>query len=258
VLAERLKFSCDAYRTEKNDFIGPMVIETPNVFLDSVTLSSYLEQEFTDLLNDPDYADYAVILAAVDDTSFGGNGNGTPVDELTNIFVYGTSQIPFGTVSPQEALDPEDVLITYRNFGDIVLYGIDFALACGLNQNWTIGGSFSYISENLFEKSATQIHDIYLNVPKYKFGIFLQYTNINTGISADSRLRFVDGFEMYGPFIGTTVESFTVVDLNLGYRLPYRSKLTVTVQNLFNNKHIEFVGAPEIGRLALLRISHRF
>jgi len=261
VLGGRLKFSIDAYRTEKNDFVGPLVIETPNVFLDPETLLNYLEQELFSNFNDPAYADYAAALAALDDPAFGGNGNGTPVDELSallNIFAYGAGQIPFGTVSPQEALDPEAVLITFRNFGDIVLYGVDLAFAYRLNRYWNFGGSYSYISKNLFKKSATQVHDIYLNAPKHKYGIYLQYINPKIGFSSGSRLRFVDAFDMYGPFIGTTVESYAVVDLNLRLYLPYNSQLTLTVQNLLNNKHIEFVGAPEIGRLSILHISHSF
>ena len=63
---------------------------------------------------------------------------------------------------------------------------------------------------------------------------------------------------MYSPFIGTRVESYTVVDLNMRWNLPYDSQLAMAVQNLFDNKHSEFVGAPEIGRLTMLRISHSF
>jgi iron complex outermembrane receptor protein len=258
VLRERLRFSVDLYRTERDNFVGPLAIETPNVFLDRETLSIYLEQEFDSILADPANADHAAMLAMLDDPAYGGNGNGTPVDELTNFFAYGTAQIPFGTVSPQEALDPEAVLVTFRNFGDITLYGADLAFACALNRYLSCGGSYSFVSKNFFRKSAEQVHDIYLNAPRLKYGVYLQYANPELGILAQTRLRFVDAFDMYGPFMGSRVESYTVVDLNMKWNLPYNSQLALAVQNLFDNKHSEFVGAPEIGRLAMLRVSHSF
>lgn len=258
IFGERLRFSVDLYRTERDNFVGPLAIETPSVFLDQETLSAYLEQEFDSILADPANADYASTLAILDDTTFFGNGNGSPVDELINIFGYGATQIPFGTVSPQEALDPEAVLVTFRNFGDITLYGADFAFACALNRYMSCGGSYSFVSKNFFEKSAQQVHDIYLNAPKHKFGFYLQYANPKLGFISHTRLRFVDAFDMYGPFMGTRVESYVVVDLNMKWHLPYNSQLAVAVQNLFDNKHSEFVGAPKIGRLAMLRISHSF
>jgi outer membrane receptor for ferrienterochelin and colicins len=258
VLGGFLQFSFDAYRTERDNFVGPLAIETPNIFLDRETLSACLEQGFDSTLADPANADYAAMLAMLDDPAYGGNGNGTPVDELTNIFAYGAAQIPFGTVSPQEALDPEAVLVTFRNFGDIALYGADFSFACALNRYLSLGGSYSYISKNFFEKSAGQVHDIYLNAPKHKFGIYLQYTNPQLGLLAQTRLRFIDAFDMYGPFMGSRVESYTVVDLNARWNLLHNTQLALSVQNLFDNKHSEFVGAPEIGRLTILHVSRSF
>jgi iron complex outermembrane receptor protein len=238
--------------------VGPLAIETPNVFLDRETLATYLEQEFDSILADPANSDHAAMLAMLDDPAYGGNGNGTPVDELTNILAYGAAQIPFGTVSPQEALDPEAVLVTFRNFGDITLYGADLAFACALNRYVSCGGSYSFVSENLFKESAEQVHDIYLNAPRHKYALFFQYVNSDLGFLAQTRLRFIDAFDMYGPFMGTRVESYTVVDLNMRWNLPYNSQLALAVQNLFDNRHSEFVGAPKIGRLAMVRVSHSF
>ena len=35
-------------------------------------------------------------------------------------------------------------------------------------------------------------------------------------------------------------------------------KFSLTVQNIFDNEHIEFVGAPKIGRLAIGRLTQSF
>lgn len=256
VLADRLKLAVDLYYTKRNNFITPLAIETPNVFLDQSTLQDYLTGEFESALADSANSDYAAILELLDQPGYGGNGNGSPVDELANIYSYGTAQIPFGTVSPVEAYNPEDILVTFRNFGNVWLYGADLSMSFMINSNLSCGINYSFLSKNLFGKSADRPQEIYLNSPKFKAAGFIQYFNEKMGIGSDTRVRYVKGFDMYGPFFGTRVDSYTVVDQNLLLYLARNIRLVLTVQNLFDNRHIEFVGAPKLGRLALLRISY--
>ena len=62
-----------------------------------------------------------------------------------------------------------------------------------------------------------------------------------------------------GVYVGD-IESFAVVDAGLGYRLPFQpnTRVSVNATNLLNNEHREFIGAPEIGRLLLLRVQYDF
>ena len=46
IINDRIQFSADFYRTKKFDFIGPLTIETPNVFLDPATLAAALAVDF--------------------------------------------------------------------------------------------------------------------------------------------------------------------------------------------------------------------
>jgi iron complex outermembrane receptor protein len=149
-------------------------------------------------------------------------------------------------------------LVTYRNFGDISYYGTDLSFNYHLNRNWNFGGTYSYISKNYFGKSEDQVHDINLNAPRHKFGLNLQYLYPQWGFDVSSRFRFVDAFDMDSPFYGSTVESYRLVDINVGVGFVYHTRLSLTVQNLLDNKHIEFVGGPEMGRLAILRLSRTF
>ena len=76
------------------------------------------------------------------------------------------------------------------------------------------------------------------------------------------RLRFVGSFPVISAVFQGTVESYSLVDLNLGYDIPLgglgRTRLTVTAQNILDEKHKEFVGAPVIGRLVVARITQWF
>jgi iron complex outermembrane receptor protein len=58
-----------------------------------------------------------------------------------------------------------------------------------------------------------------------------------------------------GVYVGD-VESYAVVDVNGGYRVPgYKGFIiSATINNLLNNKHQEWIGAPELGILGLLKV----
>ena len=257
VINNKFQFSLDAYRTQKDDFVGPLTVETPNVFLDPATLSVSVGTDFTVNYASMSAQDRA-LLDTLDLIAFGGNGNGTPVDELTTMFTSGAAQIPFGTVSPIEQNDPSSVLITYRNFGEITFYGADLAAAYHFNHNWNIGGTYSYVSKNFFAKDANQVHDIYLNAPKNKFGLYLNYINPKLKLNSQLRFRWVDAFKMASPYFGNEVSQYSIFDLNFGIDIIENTHLSLTVQNILDNKHTEFVGGAEIGRLAIMRVTQNF
>jgi iron complex outermembrane receptor protein len=264
VLFDRLRFSVDAYRTEKNDFVGPLTVETPNVFLDGPTLYGELRTVLENTLADPNNAGYVAALMFLDELDQGGNADGIILDELLTMYTNGVNGVPvmaFGTVTPEEALNPTDVLITYRNFGDIAFYGADFGFDYHLNRNWDFGGSYSYVSKNFFDEDQDGndlVHEIRLNAPRHKYGLRAKYTNSSVGLTVGSRLRFVDAFEMASPFFGSEVKAYTVVDLTTGIDVMTNMRFALTVQNILDNKHAEFVGAPEIGRLTIARLTQTF
>ena len=151
-----LAFSADVYHSRINDFVGPLVVETPNVFLDPTTLGASLGKQITVALADPQNAGINQALLAFDAPSQGGNGNGSPVDELVMLFVAGTENngaafIPFGTVTPEQAADPNAIMLTYRNYGDISLNGLDLSLTYYLNPSLSLGANYSFVSKDLFE-----------------------------------------------------------------------------------------------------------
>jgi len=68
--------------------------------------------------------------------------------------------------------------------------------------------------------------------------------------------EYVDGFPVQsGPYIGD-VDSYMLVDASVGYALDNGLRFDVSAENVFNNEHREFVGAPQIGRLILGRVTY--
>src|SRR5690606_24463619 len=101
LIADRVKLSTSVYRTAITDFVGPLRVETPSVFLTGSSVASYV----------------AGRLAA----------NGVP-DDLAAQIGAGLGEtvapVPLGTVAPDQRESP-DLVLTYRNFGDVDLYGVD-------------------------------------------------------------------------------------------------------------------------------------
>ena len=115
------------------------------------------------------------------------------------------------------------------------------------------------MSKNLF-RNVDNIQDIPLNAPKHKVGLGGRYADYRSGWHAGLRLRWVDGFPAEDGVYSGYVDSYTVLDFNGGYMLPFNRnlELTLTVKNLLDEKHVEFAGAPALGRLALLRLTYRY
>lgn len=258
LVSRKIFLSFDLYHSRINNFIGPLLIETPNVFLDAQTLRASIADQIAANYNNSQNFLLLGILAQLDDRANGGNGNGTPVDELVTIFADSVAAMPLGTVSPREASDPTAVLLTFRNFGNISLTGADLGMTYFVTPRWILNGSFSYVSRNLFEKSATQPQEIPLNAPRRKYSLAARYNNQQLGLDAEVKGRYVEGFPFKSGELVGMVDSYSIVDVTVGYDVWSRTKVTLSVSNLLDNRHRQVIGAPEIGRLALLRLTQTF
>jgi len=261
VIGNKLLVTADIFRDERTNFVGQFNVETPNVFLDPASLAADLTGQFETALADPAYGQLADVVDRLDSPERGGNNNGTPADELTALFVEGSSSngaahIPLGTVSPEQATDPTSVILTYRNLGSIKLYGVDLGFTYYASEDWTIEANYSYLSENRFPTRA-------VNAPLDKFHVGSRYRDAQTGISIAGHVRYRGSFAMSSGVYAGDLDAFTLVDIDAAYELPLHSSeaaatLSVNVSNVFDNMHREFIGAPEIGRMVSGGMTIRF
>ena len=263
VLGNKLVVAADAYSTTTKNFVGSIGIETPNVFLDPVALQASVTPAIAATMADPNNADIAGAVAALDAESLGGNGNGTAIDEVVGLVVGGAARVPLGTVSPNEATDPLAVIGTYRSFGEVKTSGLDVRLAYYASEALMLSGGMSFVDENYFT-NVDGVGDISLNAPKMKFNLGGSYALDDLGLNFGARMRHNGGFKANSGYYSSStfgpVDAYTVLDVNVGYQLPlnYNMRLTLNISNALNNKHIEFVGAPEIGRLTILQLGAAF
>ena len=265
VVGERLVVAADLYHTRIKDFVSPIQVQTPNVFLDPASLGAALGTSVGAAL--AENAELAAAVAPLDNLVVPGTleanregfRNGSPMDEIISLFAGGAAGIPFGTVTPEQAFEPTAVMLTYRNFGEISLNGLDVNLAYFPSDQWSLTGSYSYVDKTLFEK-VDGIADIALNAPGNKFKLGTSYTFDQQQLTLGAQWRYVGAFRQEsGVFVGD-VDAYSLLDLNASCLLPFGSnlRLGVDVSNALDNKHRTFIGAPEIGRLVFGQLGVAF
>ncbi|MGH7720661.1 MAG: TonB-dependent receptor domain-containing protein [Gemmatimonadaceae bacterium] len=231
LLADRLLLAVSVYREWKKNFVGPLIVESPNVFI-----------------NGPQLAAYLVTL-------------GFPPAQAGAI-AGGVAMLPLGTVVPDSRLtSTPDLFLTYRNFGDVDYWGGDLSVEALLTSRFSVSGSYSYVSKDFFPREEVGgLSDVALNAPANKATLGGRYRDEGSGIAVELRARYVDAFPVNsGVYVGT-VDSYTLLDANFSYRVPFAPgvQLSVTAQNILDEKHRQFVGVPELGALVLTRLSYTF
>ena len=237
VFSDRLLVSIDGYYTEVENFISPLRVETPNVFLDRESLEQYLGN----FLPPDDAADLAAAMGGI-------SGSST------------AKGIPLGTVTPvnTSATDPADVLLTYRQFSDKIDYwGIDVGAELLLGDAWSVFGSYTYLSDSLFT-GLDGVGVVSLNAPQNQAALGATYSNPRIGLNVGLRGRWLDSFFLQsGVYVGQ-IDAYAVGDLNITYALPFQRNawVTLTATNFTNNKHKEVIGAPQLASMYLLRFRY--
>lgn len=231
LFSQKLLVGVDLYRSRVKDFIGPLNVETPHVFVDPAALAQVLAKDLK------------------------ANGFSPAAAEATaQSIAQNLANLPIGLISPQEIQSATEVIMTYRNFGDISFYGADVSLGWFLNRSWRLGLNYSHVSQDFFAKSGRQPHDIALNAPRNKFSASVRFTALSSGLETETRLRHVQGFPVNsGVYIGA-VQTYTVVDWDMSFNLSRSTQALLAVQNLLDSPYRAFVGAPLIGRMMTLRL----
>jgi len=233
VFSDRVGVGIDVYYTRRRDFTGALSVVTPNAFLNTADLAAYLSAYMPAV----QAAGLAAVIGGVD---------GEPT--LTGI--------PLGTVVPDDPLAGSDVLITNRNFGEIDLWGADLSVEVVLSDRFTWSGTYSHISDNFF--SAAELgEDFTLNAPRHKAFTSLDYRDRESERWGSIRLRGVGAFRQVQGVWQGDVDGFYSIDAEIGAAIAPRVSLALAVRNLTDKIHQEFVGAPMIGRLFLVKAQYR-
>ena len=120
----------------------------------------------------------------------------------------------------------------------------------------------SVVSDDFFDEDELEApgNQLALNAPQHKIKGGVNYAR-SGGATASVSARWVDGFPVLsGPYVGT-VSSYFLVDVGAGYDLAKwlpGLRVDLLIQNVLDNRHREFIGAPQLGRFTTIRATYRF
>jgi outer membrane receptor for ferrienterochelin and colicins len=260
LLANRLLLAADVWWSRREDLVTPLTIQTPLLLLNGQNLGAYLIPRFM--------ADLGMSQAQATATATALIGSPTSP---------GLATIPVGVIS-SDNVDARggQLLVTYVNVDETIdLWGTDISATALLGSEFQLSASASYMSEDVFETQNAGL--VTLNSPQWKGTLALDYDNDDTGLFGQVRARYSDAFPVNsGVYVGTRclnepgdpvpalqedcVDSFTLFDVNVGYRLPMvrGATLNLLVTNLLDEDYRPFPGTPTIGRMVIARIKYDF
>ncbi len=240
LIRNRLRLAVDVYFANVENFVGALKVESPNVFLDPASTGAFLASRLGPLVE-------------------AGAVTAEQIAELAE----GLASVPVGAVTPDQ-FDAPDLLMASRNFGSASYWGADFSTQYIVSDRVSLTAGYSFQSRECFDfdedGDCPGSDDLALNAPSHKGSLGFAFTDRARGFLLDGRWRFSDGFDMRSGVFAGPVDAYHVLDVTTSYQLPFQpnARLELTVYNLLDNRHREFVGAPEMGRLALVRLRYDF
>ncbi len=247
ILGGRFQLGLDVWHENRRNFVGPLIVETPNVFLDRASLQAFLLPRLTPVVGPAAGAIATAVAGALGGVS---GGTGAAIG------------VPLGVVNFDNDLsNGSDVIVTYRNFGELNVFGSDLAAELLLDGGMSLQGTYSWVNKDFFprEEIGGGVQDISLNAPKSKGSLAARYRSPTSSLSGELRGRYVAEFPVFS-FINGTIPTYTLFDAGFSVRPEFlRGALfSLNATNLLNKKHIQFVGGGEIGRLIMTRLQVTF
>jgi iron complex outermembrane receptor protein len=255
VIADRLVLAADAWFEKRENFVSPLILQSPLALLTPEEFEGFLEPRLAPvLISQTCDAACAQAQAAA----------------IAALF----ASVPGGVFSsPDINAAGADILVTYRNFGEVDINGFDVSASFLITDKLQIGATASLISDYYFnlplEGGADQ--PVALNAPKEKGTATLTYRDTGAGFNGELRARFNGEFPANSAgYIGLRcidaaaegecVESYTLFDLNVGYSLPQMpgASVQLNISNLLDEDYQSFIGVATVGRLAMLRLRYEF
>lgn len=259
IFNNRVLFAVDAYYTNKSNFVGPLRMESPFVLVPTLS---------TDLIG-------GLTTAITNNTQLKGQLDlmGLPAQSVAGLLVQlAAASLPDGQ-TPVAVIEAEEnsvgvgnlpeAFLSYRNFGSVDYLGADLSIQVLATDDLTLFGNMSLVSDDYFDpedlgEEPNSGLEIALNAPRVKFKMGGRYSKRNS-FSVGASARFTDSFPILsGPYVGD-LPSYFLVDLSFGYdfgSMVEGLRFDVGIQNVMDDRHREFVGAPEIGRMGMARLTY--
>jgi outer membrane receptor protein involved in Fe transport len=185
--------------------------------------------------------------------------------DLTGYYGIYTNFIGFTrVVSPYDAThtagNPADNIIagyyqplqTWVNSpGAVPSWGADASISYYAGRGITPYINYTYADLNDNNISNNQLTVLSgFNTPRHKINIGLNARKVWKGLGFSANWKWLTAYQWESPFANGIVPSYHTLDLQIYYEVPSAySTFRIGGSNVYNNRHIEAVGSPEIGAL---------
>ncbi len=264
ILAKRFQMSLDLWYESRKNFVGPLQLETPLVFMNPTALNPYLTASLTPFFQQ---ALQGTGLPGALAGQLAGATAASLATGLPGSNPAGTCSLtapggcPIGVVTFDTPNARNDVIVAYRSYQkSINLWGSDFGGELLLDRGFSLQGTYSWVNKKFFSKEDLGTREnVSLNAPANKHSFAINYRDEAKGWSAQLRERHVDGFNTLA-FVGGPVAPYTLIDANLAYRPAFLNGVLFALNgtNITNKEHREFTQGNLIGRLVTGRVQVTF
>ncbi len=275
ILGNRARLAIDAWFQKRGDVGNPAGLATPNIFFNGPQLGGYLGPRIAQ----------ALVAAGLPPAQ----AQAAATQIATNIATQAGS-LPIGIVQFNSDVfaNGTDIYATYTSQSDkeFSVNGVDAALDVVVNDRWTLAGSYSWVSDVIFNDITSSNNTaLMLNAPGNKGSLAVKYRHEGRGLGFEVRSRFNDAYPVNSGVYasgdrldgtpitftrpGSTtqyrydpVESATVFDLGFNYRIPFAGAKqvmwSINGTNVFDQGYRTMPGAPLIGRMFVTRLQYSF
>lgn len=277
-IKNKVFITADAYYTRIKNFVSPLTLSTSSVIFKEADLAAALgPQNMSGLLYQNLQKPSTLISGSTIDQSLvfllgsnldgaytGGVGNGTVYDDIVNLLQGANKAIPIGSVTPDDSLVGNDVILVYRNLGKVDVFGIDLGASYEVIDGLYISFAGSFVNKNRIELLGAANGYVALNAPKYKTSLALDHTIKKYGIGWGINWRWSDAYPANSAVYVGTVNAANLVDLRISYQPVSDNKwikgilLSCNVNNVLGYKFQRFPGTPQIGRFFMFKVAYSF
>ena len=187
------------------------------------------------------------------------------VDEYHPVIGFNEAEmIPTGLLGPNGeqlegpgvAMSPPHLILSPMNYGNVWMQGLDLGVTQFFPEyNLVIDGNISWYGTTEYYNKLTRKNDP-INAPKWKWNGSIKWDSILGAITLNYRhvnkFKWNDG--IWSGFIGP----YDIFDIHYNYKIFENLSLSISAQNIFNDKHKELIGGAKIGRQINFRLESTF